>query len=339
MTFPDKQVFPDREDVLLTGDISRAFSNLRLPYHICTNMLEAIDAAAKTKYLAIGVVMPLSSSSLNTSLKMFREISGGAKIILLAQMYQEPVALQLVDSEHVADDYLICPTDIEQFCRAIAHKEERGQGESCLPCSGTGNDIRTKHLEKLATEDDLTGLKNKRYLFEFGRQIIEYVKNKAGQVTLLVFDIDNFKQYNDVYGHPAGDEILKETALLMRRCCRRQDIVGRIGGDEFAVIFWDEVHKSRTAPKIERRSAATEHPKQPIFITNRFRKELGETKLRRLGVGNGGVLTISGGLAGLSGNCSDINELFQQADKALLDAKRGGKNRVYLVGGPQEQAG
>ena len=86
----------------------------------------------------------------------------------------------------------------------------------------------------------MTGLKNRRYIREFTRQIIEYARKENGRVTLLVFDIDDFKKYNDTYGHTAGDEILKQAASLMHRCCRPHDVVGRIGGDEFAVVFWDD---------------------------------------------------------------------------------------------------
>jgi GGDEF domain-containing protein len=201
--------------------------------------------------------------------------------------------------------------------------------------------MKLKHLERLATEDDLTDLKNRRYIWEFSRQIIEHARKGNGRVTLLVFDIDDFKHYNDVYGHCAGDEILRQAAVLMRRCCRGHDVVGRIGGDEFAVVFWDEPQaKPVGAPAggAERRSSRAEHPKEVIFIAKRFIRELEKSELPALaGLGpeGTGVLTISGGLASFPRDGSTIQELFQQADKALLEAKRSGKNRIYLVGKPQ----
>ncbi|MHC4791938.1 MAG: GGDEF domain-containing protein, partial [Planctomycetota bacterium] len=222
---------------------------------------------------------------------------------------------------------------------------------------------KIKQLERLATEDDLTGLKNRRYIWEFSRQIIEHAGKVSGRVTLLVFDIDNLKHYNDVYGHSAGDEVLKQAAVLIRRCCREHDVVGRIGGDEFAVVFWDDPQRKtpgtpRTAmvqgvpaKGAERRSARADHPKEAIFIAKRFVRELEKaelaprfvreqvdnmgTQLHLLGPEGKGVLTISGGLASFPRDGSTIQELFQQADKALLEAKRGGKNRIYLVGKPQ----
>ena len=122
----------------------------------------------------------------------------------------------------------------------------------------------------------------------------------------------------------------------MRRFCRSHDIVGRIGGDEFAVIFWDEPQaKPVGAPAegVERRSARAEHPKEAIFIAKRFVRAVEKSELSALaGLGpeGKGVLTISGGLASFPRDGSTIQELFQQADKALLEAKRSGKNRIYL---------
>jgi two-component system cell cycle response regulator len=193
----------------------------------------------------------------------------------------------------------------------------------------------------LATEDDLTGLKNRRYIWEFSRQIIEYANKENVRVTLLVFDVDDLKKYNDIYGHHAGDEILKQAAVLMRRCCRGHDVVGRIGGDEFAVIFWDDPQHKRTAAPTksqERRSAHADHPAEAITIAKRFVKELSKAEFSAfsgLGPEGKGVLTISGGLASFPRDGQTIEQLFQQADKALLEAKRSGKNRIYLVGKPQ----
>ena len=202
---------------------------------------------------------------------------------------------------------------------------------------------RLKQLEKLATEDELTGLKNRRYIWEFSRQIIEHAGRENGRVTLLIFDIDNFKHYNDVYGHSAGDEVLKQAAVLMRRCCRGHDVVGRIGGDEFAVVFWDRQNTEDRIQKSEvgkqktenRRQIPADHPKEAIFIAKRFRKELGKAELHLLGPEGKGVLAISGGLASFPRDGATIGELFDQADKVLLEAKRSGKNRIYLVGRPE----
>jgi len=330
--------------ILLIGDIDRAFSDVdairRLPCEIQANMLDAIDIATRENFAIIGVVMSGASARLSSVLKALRQVNSDARIILLAQMYQEPLAMQMVGSTSngvtLADDYLICPIQASRFYEFIEPIHRGGELSIAAPVVvDAAKEAKIKQLEKLATEDDLTSLKNRRYIWEFSRQIIERARKRNERVTLLIFDIDNFKHYNDVYGHSAGDEILKQAAVLMRRCCRGHDVVGRIGGDEFAVIFWDDPHRKTLKEEAERRSALIEHPKEAIFIAKRFRKELEKAEFHLLGPKGRGVLTISGGLACFPRDGSTIQELFSQADSALLEAKRSGKNRIYLVGEPQ----
>ncbi len=342
----------DGRKILLIGDVSRAFLDAKavreLPCEVYTNMPDAIEAAAKNSFAAVAIVMSGLSAKLSSALKRLRD-NCDAKIVLLAQMWEEPAAIRLVRSAYgragAADDYLICPIRARRLYELIIS----GRGKFAAGGPGTATraavdatiEAKMRQLEKLATEDDLTELKNRRYIWEFSRQIIERATKENGRVTLLIFDIDNFKHYNDVYGHSAGDEILRQAAVLMRRCCRSHDVVGRIGGDEFAVVFWDEPQaKSAGTPAEggERRSAMAEHPKEAIFVAKRFQKELEKAELSAfggLGPEGKGVLTISGGLASLARGCSTVQELFQQADRALLEAKRSGKNRIYLVGRPE----
>ena len=335
--------------ILLIGDINRAFLDAdavhRLPCEIQTNMPDAIEMAARSNFAAIAVVMSGMLGKLSSALKRLREANRDAKIILLAQMYEEPLAMQLVGSASngPGDDYLICPIHFSYLVSRISYLERATpiQGWQVVGTAGPVTvdevaEMRIKQLEKLATEDELTGLKNRRYIWEFSRQVIEHAGKENGRVTLLIFDIDNFKHYNDVYGHLAGDEVLKQAAVLMRRCCRGHDVVGRIGGDEFAVVFWDRQSTEVRSQKAEnRRQTLAEHPKEAIFIAKRFRRELGKAELHLLGPEGKGVLTISGGLASFPRDGAMIQELFQQADKALLEAKRSGKNRIYLVGKPK----
>ena len=103
-------------------------------------------------------------------------------------------------------------------------------------------------------------------------------------------------------------------------------------GDEFAVVFWDGPRNKRSE---DRRQRTGEHPHEAIFIAKRFQKALGSAELNLLGPKGKGVLTISGGLASFPRDGSTVDELFEQADKALFEAKRSGKNRIYLVGSPK----
>ncbi len=338
------------EEIMLAGDISRAFLDVesvrKLPCRIHSDILDAIDEATKKSFAVIGVVMAGAPAKLGSVLKYLREVSRGAKIVLLAQMYEEPIAIKLVgggsNGESLADDYLICPVDFSSLVGCVRQVEQdvsiqaRQATDAAVAVSvDASTEMKIRELERLATTDELTGLKNRRYIWEFSRQVIERAGKEDGRVTLLIFDIDDFKHYNDVYGHSAGDEILKQAAVVMGRCCRGHDVVGRIGGDEFAVVFWDDPKLRSAGAQSERRSTSAEHPKEAIFIAERFRRELGKAELHLLGEEGKGVLTISGGLSSFPRDGSSCQQLFQQADKALLEAKRSGKNRIYLVGKPK----
>lgn len=316
-------------NILIVGDITSAFSNFQIIQEdrttICQSTLGAIETASKQDFDLIAIIIPENTSKLGNALKTMRHAAGSVKIVLLAQMWQEPIAKKFAEQEHsgteYADDYLICPIEWEQFLQTF--QPENTEGSSAK---------KIAELEKLATTDELTGLKNRRYIWEFARQIIEHSKKDQGRVTLLLFDIDNFKHYNDEYSHSAGDEILQQAGKLMTNCCRNHDVVGRIGGDEFAVIFWDEPSYDTTQTPSERRQTLSEHPTEPIFIANRFRNAINSARLTRLGPEGKGVLTISGGLATFPRDGSNIDELFEKADQAMLEAKRSGKNSIYLVG-------
>jgi diguanylate cyclase (GGDEF)-like protein len=182
---------------------------------------------------------------------------------------------------------------------------------------------RARRWRELAYRDDLTGLVNRRYLLATLDDLLHQAAYKRTHVTVLVFDIDDFKRYNDQYGHPAGDAIIRETGQLFKRCCREQDVVCRFGGDEFVVVFWDA-----DSP----RESGSQHPTNVLAVINRFRKALDAHTFSRLGPEARGCLTISGGIASFPWQGRTADELLEQADAALLAAKAEGKNRFHLIG-------
>ena len=368
MTVKKEESLSSDKKVLLIGDISKAFynpssveRNLSVNCEMVTmpSLGDAIGAAVLEDCTAIAVIMSGNILKLNSGIKAIRNTCD-SRIILLAQMYEEPIAIRMACSSYngmsLVDDYMICPVRADEFVEFLLNPNGgRAVKPEKSPVIDPAIETRIRHLEKLATEDDLTGLKNRRYIWEFSRQIIEHARVENKRVTLLIFDIDDFKNYNDLYGHYAGDEILRQVGVLMRRCCRTHDVVGRIGGDEFAVIFWDDPYVQETSDSLktgremrdtnrERRSATTDHPEEAILIARRFVRELVKAPASlgnsggSLGPEGKGILTISGGLASFPRDGSSIQVLFEQADKALLEAKRSGKNRIYLVGSPQNSA-
>ncbi|MEM6313254.1 MAG: GGDEF domain-containing protein [Planctomycetota bacterium] len=193
-------------------------------------------------------------------------------------------------------------------------------------------DHRQEALQRLAYFDDLTGIHNGRYFRWFLNRILDRAKKNYFPVTLLLFDIDNFKQYNDKYGHATGDEILRQTGQLMRRCCREHDCVARISGDEFAVVFWEK--EGPREPHDPENATTSRVPQTPLAIANRFRRLLSDSEFPALGQSGRGKLTISGGMAVFPYDAQTPEHLIDAADKALMfHAKQNGKNSIALVSG------
>ena len=297
-------------------------------FDVYDNMLDGAYAASTQVYHAIVLIRRGLEYPLKQSVQAVHHYNH-APVYVLTDVVDEPEVRSLVNvsDRGAVRDYLIGPVTLSEMHRMLF---------PAVP-DATCHDLsqRLEALEKLATEDDLTGLKNRRYIWEFLRQILDRARQDSGRVTLMVYDIDDFKHYNDRYGHPTGDRILKEAAELMSRCCRTHDVIGRIGGDEFAVIFWDDPLEKHDAASQERRLDRMDHPREPIFIAKRFQRALENSNLDLLGPSGTGVLTISGGLASYPYDGDTVEQLFEKADEALLDAKRSGKNRVYLVGSEQ----
>lgn len=180
-------------------------------------------------------------------------------------------------------------------------------------------DRQQSELYAKAMRDELTGLWNRRYFDRFLERVLDHAAQGRQQVTLLVFDIDNFKIYNDNFGHPAGDEILRSTASLIQSLVREHDVVARIGGDEFAVIFWD---------KGEPRHPGSQHPDNVIGIAKRFQEAICEHRFPKLGNDADGRLTVSGGLAGFPWDGRTPEELLARADAMAIQSKRQGKNAI-----------
>jgi diguanylate cyclase (GGDEF)-like protein len=174
-------------------------------------------------------------------------------------------------------------------------------------------------LREAAFTDPLTGAWNRRYFDKFLSAAIERARNARQSITVLIFDIDDFKQYNDRYGHAAADEILTETVRLLRSVIRPSDRVCRIGGDEFAVIFHEP-----GGPRVP-----GSHPPESVFeIATRFQEQIRNQRFPKLGLDAPGRLTISGGLAAFPWDGMTPDDLVRCADGRALESKRRGKNAI-----------
>lgn len=194
--------------------------------------------------------------------------------------------------------------------------------QDCLPALLVSA-RRSETLHRLAVTDYLTATYNRRYFYHLTDRILRQAAARNFNVTLLLYDIDDFKRYNDTYGYAAGDEILRDTAAMMKDITRAHDIVARIGGDEFAVLFWDAD---------QARSPASEPPDTAYALADRFRRAVARHHFRSLGPEAVGALTISGGLASFGPEARCCRELLREANRALKAVKSSGKNAIQLVG-------
>ncbi|HEX2836974.1 MAG TPA: GGDEF domain-containing protein [Phycisphaerales bacterium] len=183
--------------------------------------------------------------------------------------------------------------------------------------------LRDQHtqLHEAAFTDALTGAWNRRYFDMFLGRALTEAREQRRFVTVLVFDIDDFKQYNDRFGHGAGDDVLTQTVSLLRSVIRPTDRVCRIGGDEFAVIFDDP-----QGPRQE----GSRHPKSVQDIADRFQRQIGQHRFPALSGMPQGSLSVSGGLATFPWDGNTPAELLKKADDLALAAKREGKRAIYF---------
>lgn len=167
-----------------------------------------------------------------------------------------------------------------------------------------------REIQHLAITDPLTGLFNRRYFFDLAQREIDRAGRYGRQLAVLMVDLDHFKEVNDLYGHAAGDEVLRKVGNRLAEALRKTDILGRYGGEEFAVVLPETARAGAklVAEKLREcihdRSIATPH----ALIT----------------------MTASVGIGFHDERCAGLDELMDRADRALYEAKRTGRDRVCV---------
>ncbi|NLP13734.1 MAG: diguanylate cyclase [Clostridium sp.] len=172
--------------------------------------------------------------------------------------------------------------------------------------------IQNRKLEIMAITDELTGAYNQRFFHMILDDGIKRAQKNKCSVGLIMIDVDNFKMYNDIYGHDFGDEILKSTAAILKKIVKEESYVFRCGGDEFAVIF---------------RNTDLQHLES---MANNLRKEFERLKKDYYRDDIYDKVTLSIGLSEYPNMSKSKDELVYQADMALYHAKNLGKDKVHL---------
>jgi diguanylate cyclase (GGDEF)-like protein len=166
-------------------------------------------------------------------------------------------------------------------------------------------------LARMVSTDALTGLPNRRHFQEVLDAEMARVQRYGGSFSLALLDLDEFKSFNDRFGHPAGDAVLCELAKVLRQHMRASDRVARLGGEEFAVIL---VGTGKEAAR---------------FVVERLRSAIAELDLGHLAI-PGCTVTTSIGVAAVPDDAEYAAELVRRADVALYEAKARGRNCVVL---------
>ena len=166
--------------------------------------------------------------------------------------------------------------------------------------------------EQFAFTDELTGLYNRRHFIKMAEGEVDRAIRYKHSLAYIMFDLDRFKQVNDTYGHPAGDQVLKTVASLVRQELRDIDLLGRYGGEEFVILL----------PETNLRGARE--------VAERLRKQVARTQIT---IAQGKIsITISLGVSIVSPECNSLTQLIEASDKALYAAKEGGRNQTMCAG-------
>jgi two-component system cell cycle response regulator len=181
--------------------------------------------------------------------------------------------------------------------------------------------LKTHHtltvLEQRAQLDGLTGLANRGVLEDQLRREWDFSQRRGTPLTLMIVDLDHFKAINDLYGHAAGDDVLRQTASTLARCVRSSDLVSRYGGEEFVVVAPDCALAAATVLAQRFRAGLTE---QLTFIGNHDIR-----------------ITASVGIATADSTTKSCAALLQRADEALYQAKRSGRDAIWVYNSSQEE--
>ena len=230
-------------------------------------------------------------------------------LILLTSRFSREDRLKALQAG--ADDLLAKPLDRAELfarlnvARRIVTMEEQLRARSAdLERMHSELEKRNTQLADIASRDGLTGLKNHRFFRESLDAQFLLSRRRGMPLSVVMIDVDQFKPFNDSFGHPAGDEVLCEVARLLRSCVRDHDVVARYGGEEFAVLLPTTDADAGVALG-ERLRAVIENQDWPLR-----------------------PITISLGVSTMSRRVTRASSLIEQADRSLYRSKAEGRNRV-----------
>jgi two-component system cell cycle response regulator len=265
---------------------------------------EALFHAAEGNYDLVIVSLSLANFDGLRLCSQIRSLERTRNVPILAVSEADNTQRLVRGLEIGVNDYLIRPIDKNELLARVRTQIKKKRYTERL------RDNVQASIE-MAITDALTGLFNRRYMETHLATLVEQAAARGKPLAALLVDIDYFKAINDGHGHDAGDDVLREFALRIRKAIRNIDLACRYGGEEFVIIIMPETDMAvatMVAERIRRRIAS-----EPFAI---------QDGAHRLDV------TISIGIAALDGPGDNSAAILKRADTALYRAKRDGRNRV-----------
>jgi two-component system cell cycle response regulator len=264
---------------------------------------QALFHAADGNYDLVIVSLGLENYDALRLCSQLRSLDRTRNLPILAVTEPDNNARMARGLEIGVNDYLLRPIDKNELLARVRTQVRKRRYTERL------RDNFQMSIE-MAITDALTGLSNRRYMESHLGTLIEQAATRGKSLAALVLDIDYFKAINDTHGHDAGDDVLRDFALRIKRSIRGIDLACRYGGEEFVIIMpeTDLAVAAMVAERLRRRIAA-----DPFAIAQGTRHI---------------PVTISIGIAGLRGKDDNAASLLKRADEALYRAKRDGRNRV-----------
>jgi two-component system chemotaxis family response regulator WspR len=310
------------DQLIIAEAVRRALANEPdIDFHFCCDPARAIDLAQQISPTIIlqDLVMPGRDGLALLAEYRAHEATRSIPVVVLSTR-EEPRTKEAAFAAG-ANDYLVkLPDRIELIARIRYHTRayvsqlQRDEAYKALRESQRQLMEANLELQRLTNLDGLTGLNNRRRLDEYAESEWLRAARESADFSLLVVDVDDFKRYNDTYGHIAGDGVLKQVATTIRNHCGRPaDLPARFGGEEFAIVL----------PGTD--MAGTCH------LAETIRRSVEEAKMPHRGSTTGDCVTLSvGGICTRPQGAGTLLDALIRADKALYEAKRKGKNRVVV---------
>ena len=264
---------------------------------------EALFHAAEGRYDVVMVSLGLQNFDALRLCSQIRSLERTRSLPLLVLAEPEDDAKLLRGLEIGVNDYLVRPIDKNEMLARLRTQIRKKRYSERL------RDNVQASIE-MAVTDGLTGLHNRRYMESHLAGLIEQAAARGKPLSILVLDIDYFKSINDGYGHDAGDDVLREFAVRVRKSIRGIDLACRYGGEEFVVVM----------PETDMAVAST--------VAERLRRSIAAEPFAIGQPGQAVTVTISIGIAALAGLDDNAASVLKRADQALYKAKRDGRNRV-----------